>query len=261
MLSALVAIAALSQARAEPALPFHAPAARWEDEHQVDVTLFAKGLRYLYTLERRAPLGWAGDDILFRDFYVAPGVVVDVTPAFARAGARLHFVPIAVLDVQADAQFTSYFGAFSALVDFDSPRADHSEAAFDSGIYDGRRQAAFGLKLGLTPTPQLQVGKFILAMPQEFAHFRMQRPADARGAYWYEPFYDTMVQWNDTLVVNSALGFWAFRESSPTDPRLFWLGLHFNHQYVFGTGERTVKLGPMAVFKAGRSPWVPSTAL
>jgi hypothetical protein len=241
------------------ALPALAESA-WDTEHQLDVTWYAKGLRYLFTAEDRIPVWRKEGDLLFGDTYVAPGVIVDLSPAYARAGGRVHFVPVAVLDIVADAQVTGYFGAFSALIDFDDPTDDHSEATIESGVYDDRRQSGWGLKLGLTPTPQIQVSKFILALPQEFAHFSLLRPQDARGAYWYEPFYDLMLEWDDTIMVNSAVAFWAFRESSKDDPRMFWLGAQFNHQYVFGTEDRQVKLGPMAVFKPSQSKWVPTVA-
>ena len=110
-------------------------AGSWETKHQVALSWFPKGLRYAFTAEYRIPT-WTSDSILFEDVYVAPGAYAEVTPAFARAGARVHFVPIAVLDVEAEALATGYFGTFSGVTDFDVPDTDFSEGP-RSGDLDG----------------------------------------------------------------------------------------------------------------------------
>lgn len=232
-------------------------AGTWDTEHQVAVTWFPKGLRYAFSAEYQVPV-WQSDSILFQDTIIAPGTYAELTPAYARGGARVHFVPLAILDITAEALATGYFGTFSGVTDFDSADADYSEKVFDSGEIDDRRNAGFGFKYGITPTLQAKVGKFIVAMPQEFTRFTMFQPDDARGAYWYEPQYDVLMKWDDTLMLNSALAFWAFREKTDDDARMFWLGARFDHLYVFGTEDRQLKLGPMMVWRPSKSLAVPT---
>lgn len=239
------------------ALASLASAGTLDTEHQLAVTWFPKGLRYAFSAEYQMPV-WQSDSVLFTDTIVAPGGYVELTPAYARAGARVHFVPIAILDITAEALATGYFGTFSGVTDFDTPDADYSEELFDSGALDDRRSTGFGFRYGVTPTLQAKVGKFIIAMPQEFTRFTMFQPDDARGAYWYEPQYDALMKWDDTVMINSALAFWAFKEKAPDDARMFWLGARFDHQLVFGTQDQQIKVGPMAVWKPAKSPLVPT---
>ncbi len=237
-------------------------AGSWAMEHQVPVTLFPLGTRYLGTAEYRTPFPWQkeGND-LFEDVYFAAGPELEISPAYARAGARLHVVPIAVLDITADFVGTGYFETFTGVTDFDSPTDDHSEAAFETDALLARRHAGLGYRLGVTPTLQAKVSHLILAFPQEFAHFVLTPPAESTGDYWYEAQYDTLIKWEDTVMVNTGLALWAFDEADDEDKRFFWLGARVDHQLAFGTSERSIKVGPMAVFRAGQSRLVPTVAL
>lgn len=235
-----------------------AQAANWELEHQLAASWFPKGLRYAVRAENRLPLWNRPESVLFEETYLGAGAAVELTPAYARVGPSVTFAPIAVFDVTVEALWSGYFGTFSGVTDFDTADADYSEAAFTRPEVEARRRAGHGWRFGASPTLKARVGKVIVALPQDFRHFRMQIPAGATGAYWYEPEYDALLAWNDTLMVNQALAFWSFRDATDADPRRLWLGLNFTHQYVFGTEERQVKLGPMLVWKPGRGPVVPT---
>ncbi|MBM4368303.1 MAG: hypothetical protein FJ102_18970 [Deltaproteobacteria bacterium] len=244
------------------ALAAIASAGSWDFENSLALSWFPRGLRYAFAAEYQVPASWSNpDSVLFDPAMLGAGPYVELTPAYARAGGRVHFVPIAVLDISAEALATGYFGTFTGVTDFDTPDADFSEAAFETEAVMARNHAGFGFRYGVTPTLQAKVSKFILAMPQEFTRFTMIVPEGATGDYWYEPQYDALMKWDDTLMVNSGLAFWAFREKSDEDPRMFWAGVRFDHQYVFGTGDRQLKLGPMVVFKPGKSPAVPVCVL
>ena len=236
-------------------------AGSWNLSHQVAVSWFPKGLRYFGTYEYRMPLPWKSDSVLFDDVYFAPGAELEVSPAYARAGGRFHFTPIAVLEIEGEALATEYFGTFSGVTDFDRPDADFSDEAFERPEVVARRHSGFGFRYGITPTLQAKVSHLIIAAPQEFTRFTMIKPDGVTGEYWYEPQYDALFKWDDTVMVNNAYAFWAFRESSKEDSRFFWVGAQFNHQLVFGTGDTQLKAGPMVVFKAGQSKWVPTAVV
>ena len=240
-----------------PLLLSAATAGTWDVEHQVAVAWFPKGARYALEAEYRMPASWQSDSPLFDDVFFAPGVIAEVTPAYTRIGGSVHFSPIAVLDIKAQALATGYYGTFSGVTDFDSADADYSEAAFDTDEVIARKHAGIGFHYGVTPTLRAKVSHLIVALPQEFTRFTVLRPDKASGDFWYEPQYDALMGWNDTVMVNTALAFWAFRESTDDDPRFVWAGLRFDHSLVFGTDVRQVKFGPMLVLKPGRSDLSP----
>lgn len=244
----------------------------WHFDHQLAVSWFGMGARYLGDAEYRLHLPWEQKgSLLFDDVYVGPGPELEVSPAYVRAGARVHIVPIAVLDIAADVVGVGYFGTFGGMNDFDVPDGDYSEATLATPAALERSNSGYGVRYSITPTLQAKVGKLCVALPQEFTHFSMVKPGTARGDYWYENQYDAELRWDDTLMVNSALAFWALREDSKDDPRMLWVGARFDHQYVFGTEDRQLKAGPMIVWKPGRAravptlifivePWLRSTA-
>ncbi len=235
-----------------------AAAGTWDLEHSVALSWFPKGLRYTFGAEYQVAAPWVNpESVLFESALFGAGPYVELTPAYARTGGRLHFVPIAVLDITAEALASGYFGTFSGITDFDAPDADFSEAAFEEPEVIARNHAGFGFRYGVSPTLQAKVSKFIIALPQEFTRFTMIVPEGATGDYWYEPQYDALMKWDDTVMLNGALAFWAFKEKSDEDPRMFFLGARFDHQYVFGTGDRQVKVGPMVVWKPAKSAAVP----
>lgn len=228
----------------------------WDLKHQLAVTWFGQGLRYAFTAEDRFPI-WKREGVLFDDTFVAVGAYGDITPAYVRAGPRFHVVPVAVLDIEADVLFSGYFGTFSGVTDFSSPQSDYSEAAFATPELDARAHAGVGVRARVSPTLQAKVGRFIIALPNDFYYQWQQRPAGT-GDYWYEPQLDALLRWSDFAMVNSGMSFWAFREATDEDKRMVWLGVRFDHQYIFGTADRQLKLGPILVFKPAKPWYVPT---
>ncbi len=247
--------------------------------HQIAGSYFPEGLRYAFRADYSIPL-WNSDSILFQDTFFAPGLYLDVTPAYAHVGPIVRFSPIAVLEIEAQADAGYYFGSFSGVTDFygvnDKFDSDARDVIHAMG---GHKASGPVFRASVSPTLQAKVSHFIIALPQEFVWIWKPRPEgnpcsgdpaldfnaegnrSCIGDYWYEPQYDSLLQWNDLVMTNSALAFWAFRESSDEDPRMFWLGVNFTHQYTFGTKDRTTKIGPMAVFKPAKSPYVPTFAV
>lgn len=246
--------------------------------HQLAASYFSEGLRYAFRGDYKAPL-WNSDSILFQDTFLAGGLYADVTPAYAHVGPILRFSPIAVLEIEAQADAGYYFGTFSGVTDFYGPDDVYNDAAIDNLHRMGHKTSGPVFRVDLSPTLQAKVSHLIIALPQDFNWIWKPRPEGTPcsgdpavdmdvegnrsciGDYWYEPQYDSLLKWNDLVMTNSALAFWAFRESTDEDPRMFWVGVNFSHQYTFGTRDRTTRLGPMLVFKAAKSPYVPTVAV
>lgn len=233
-------------------------AGEWNFQEQLAVSWFGKGLRFAMSAEDRFALWDKPGDLLFEETYLAPGAYLELTPAYARVGPRVHWKPIAVFELTLEAVWSGYFGTFSGVTDFPEPDSDYSEAAFETDAVIARARAGHGWRFGASPTLQARVGRVIVAVPNDFYHMRMTTPDDATGAYWYEPQFDAMLAWNDTVMINNGLVFWSFADDKPDDARFFWLGAQYTHQYVFETEDRQQKVGPMVVFKPAKPKWVPT---
>lgn len=235
-------------------------AGEWWFRHQLAATYWPEGLRYAFTAEHRVDLTQK-TGLLWDDTFAAPSLYAEVTPAYARVGPGFHLVPLAPLDIEGELLFNGYFGSFSGVTDFPEPDSDYRDPVWDLPEVEARARAGIGLRARLTLTPQAKVGRFIVALPQDFYYQWQQRPTDAAGDHWYEPQMDALMKWSDLFMNNGALAFWAFREDSDADPRFVWAGLRFDHQYVFGTGDRQLKAGPMVVFQATTLKWFPTVVI
>jgi len=253
-------------------------AGSWDLQNVAAARIFPLGARDSIHADYLIPL-WNSDSVLFEDTYIAPGLYADITPAYAHLGARLKWSPIAVFEVTTQFDGGYYFGTFSGVTDFYSADTPYDDAHLDALAAAGHSNRGTVLRGMVSPTLQARVGNVIIALPQDFYFFWKTRPEgaactggssdfsdgdsiqDCIGDYWYEPQFDAMLKWNDTIMNNGAVAFWSFRDSTETDPRKFWLGLKFDRQYVLGTQDTSVRLGPIALFKFGKSNAVPTFAV
>lgn len=250
----------------------------WSFRHQLAASYFPEGLRYAFRAQYEIPL-WNSGSVLFEDTFIAPGVYVDATPAYFHVGPRVHWAPIAVFELEAQFEYGYYFGTFSGVTDLYSPGDAADSDTMDALDAAGHKTSGSVFRGLIAPTLQGRVGKFILALPQEFYFFQKTRPAgkectgdssdftdadavhDCVGDYWYESQLDATMAWKDVSMTNSAVAFWSFRDPAEEDKRRFWLGLRFDHQYIFGTADRTTRLGPIAVFRPTDQRAMPTFAV
>lgn len=240
-------------------LMLSAEAGEWATKHQIGVSYFPEGLRYTFKADHHFSL-WNSDSILFEDTYIAPGMGVSVTPAYARLGPRVVWAPIAVFEVEASVEGFSYFGTFSGVTDFDDPGTVYDDAAMDAAEAAGRKHAGLGWRTVVSPTLQGRVGPVIIALPGEATSYHMKTPEGATGDYWYEPESDALLAWNDTILFGGALVFYSFKDETEDNRRMTWVGAYYNTQYVMGTEDTTTKVGPMMVIRPGHSKWSPRIA-
>ena len=210
--------------------------AEWYFRHQIAASYFPLGLRYAGYAQYKIPL-WNSGSVLFEDTYLAPGVYLDVTPAYFHVGPRLHWAPIAVFELEAQFEYGYYFGTFSGVTDFYSASDAYTDAALDALHDAGHKASGPVYRASLSPTLQARVGSLIIALPQKFYWFWKPRPEgtpcagdsgdyadgddvhDCVGDYWYEPQMDAMLAWKDTIMSNSAVAFWSFRDATEEDKR------------------------------------------
>ena len=112
----------------------------------------------------------------------------NVTPAFARAGGRVTFSPLAIVDLTAYGAYDSYFGNFQTLVDYDSADSNYGT---NSDIADyveetGRQSSGRGWHMGGALTLKAKAGPIVLLLNEDVSQWRIQAPSAAEGPWFFE---------------------------------------------------------------------------
>jgi hypothetical protein len=237
-----------------PALALAAPEVR--AFHQLGLASFPLGLQYIHERELRFPL-WNSDHVLFRDAHLALIGHAEITPAFPRGGPILHFEPIAVWDLTLRLYGTGYFGTFSALIPVDDPAFDGTPAARRELIDAGGRSHGWALRFDARTRLKAKAGPVISVVELEW---RQQRTATADGVvpYHWDPTEMLVVPGDGTTRALTNLTFveW-IRPTHPDDVKL-WLGPTTIWQYAPETGDSSVRVGPLAVFKVKEGAETPT---
>ena len=141
-------------------------------------------------------------DLLFDDTWLGLSLRLEGTPAFARAGPELRFSPAAVLEVNAHALGTSYFGNFTALVGFDHPQADYGPEAQQVAISEGRRSGGRATDVGFYVTVNGKAGPIVLTATGAWSRWTFLPPAENLHDWYYEPEYNVMMASEGETVVS-----------------------------------------------------------
>lgn len=208
-------------------------------------------------MQARAPL-YRSDSMLLADTYVGAGARVAVTPAFIQGGPRLSIAPAAFFDMDVDAEVHRYFpGPFGAL-GFDAPahkleseRGDRKDETFPATAWT----------LSAAPTLKLQVGPVVAVDALVVEAWHVDQPADQTSPYVYEALRDLVIAWDDVVIENEPillLTAW----KGDDHHRLLWVGATLRDRMVLVAGDRSMVVGPMALFRPGSpSNAVPMFAL
>jgi hypothetical protein len=145
---------------------------------------------------------------LFDPGYISIAFTPTVAPAFARVGATLQIMPLAILRLRASSSFLQYFGSFGFLASFDSPHGDSSHQALDDIAEADQNYAGRGHQAEFAALLQAKLGPWgkgtSLAIRDEAT---LQRnDLNLRGED--DVFYDAV---NDLLVPNHG---WAVKNDA-----------------------------------------------
>lgn len=196
--------------------------------------------------------GHRSDSILFKDTYYGVGGRLQVSPAFVDIGPRVSLAPIDVLDVDLQASWTGYAGPFAPLP-YDGLTGTSERAR---GERKGEQMPMHKLELSAAPTLKGKLGPVVAFSGATFAWLRAHRPKGATAAYFYEPYRDLVVAWEDVTIDSQTA---VLVELMPGGDRpLLWIGPTFRHRRALRSGDFQSHAGAVVMCRPGTAPAVPT---
>lgn len=199
----------------------------------------------------RAP-GHRSDSVLFQDTYQGAGLRVQLSPAFVDLGPRLSIAPIDVFDLDLQASWTGYAGPFAPIGFSELTGKLESDR-------DARPDEPFPLskvELAASPTLKAKVGPIVAFDSATFSLVQAQRPEDQLDPYWYEPYRDLVLAWEDVTVENQGAVAWMVLPGEDR-PKL-WLGGTARYRAALVSTDHTAAAGLLVVCKPGTSATMPT---
>lgn len=230
--------------------------------HQVGVAMFPEGLQYFVEAEARLPL-WDSDHVLFRDAHVSIIGHAEITPAFPRIGPTVRIAPIAIWDATFRAWSTWYFGAFSSILPFDDPTFPATAENKRRLIAEGKRYAGWGVRFDAETRLKGRVGPVIAVFELQYRRHAIEVPGYDLKWFW-EPSDMINLSADGEVINRNAYLFYEVRApreagaDGPADDAKLWLGLVGFWQTSPQSGDRNIRLGPVAFWKPKHGPSWPT---
>lgn len=226
------------------------PGPSLEFSQLVGIAGWPLGLLFDSRLEVRAPLH-RSESIVFQDTYAAAGGRVAITPAFASVGPRLTFAPIDVFDLVVMANATVNWPSSSGLLPYDSIYESTLEGdrtdRFEEPLAGRECHASAGFDVRVQPTVKIKLGPIIAFSGWDFSWVWLRQPEDIDTPYAYEPYRDRIIEWHDLVVENQSA---IVAEILPGEGGpLLWIGATYHDIWALGSGDRSIQIGPMVLFK------------
>lgn len=133
----------------------------------------------------RQPLWQNPESALFANTHITAGATTSLSPAFAWGGPYVEFLPIAVLQLRASAQYMNFFGNLGYLYRSGEEALDWSSEALAASRTDNLGEASSGWLILAQATPQIRLGR-VVATAETTVHWVQM---DLETPY-YEPYYD-----------------------------------------------------------------------
>jgi hypothetical protein len=230
--------------------------------HQVGVALFPEGVQYMFEVEGRIPL-WKSEHFLLADGHVALIGHAELTPSFPRVGPVLRIAPVAFWDATLKAYGTWYFGAFSSILPFDDPEFEATRLAKRALVREGERTGGWGIRFDAETRLKGKAGPVIVVLELQYRRHHVEVP-DRDLAYFWEPTEMLNVA-ADGEVINRN-GYLFFELIKPVkrtaevaaDDTKLWVGAIGMWQSSPQTGDRNIRVGPIASWKPANGLQVPT---
>jgi hypothetical protein len=166
------------------------------------------------------------------------GVRNQLSPAFEEFGAYLYWEPVALFDFTAIASvrqtITPFEAGFYELSGYD--------ASYDNLADTGSDESKTGFRFTFAPRLKAAYGPLLGANELRVEVFDFGSNVSGGGErYFYEPVYDTVLSFRDTVVANTFLILYAVTQE-------LRLGGHYYLRHVPDAGETNHRLAAMAVY-------------
>ncbi len=147
------------------------------------------------------------DSVLFQGTGLKLQGDSSITPAYLRAGGRVTFSPLAILDLTGYGQYDAYFGNLQTIVDYDSASDNYGSNA-DIATYieeTGRQSSGSGWHSGGAVTLKVKVGPMIVLSNTDLSYWNINSET-AHVDWFFDREIDVMMKFEgDTLLEENAL--------------------------------------------------------
>jgi len=166
------------------------------------------------------------------------GVRNQLSPAFEEFGAYLYWEPVALFDfsatVAARQTITTFDAGFYELSDYDAPYDDLSNSGSD--------ESQTGFRFTFAPRLKGAYGPVVAVNEFRVDIFDFGSNVAGEGdRYFYEPVYDTVLSFRDTVVANTAILLYSVTSE-------LRVGGQYYLRHVPDANETNHRLAAMAVY-------------
>ena len=226
----------------------------------------------------RTPMFEKDDSVLFQGTGLKTVATLAATPAYLRAGGRITFTPLAIVDLHIHGGYDQYFGNFQTVVGYPDPsdnygtNADIAQHAEDTD----NQMTGRGYHVGGQIVVKAKAGPIIVVGSGDLTHFNIQ--SEATGPWFFEREKEVMMSLNgdgDIAIDTNGLlmyqmdfedngwarlgSFTTWRGGLKSEDRLLRSGLiaSYNNGSAF---THNLIVQPYLSDRAFTSPWPPYTA-
>jgi len=133
---------------------------------------------------------------LWNDLYIQSGVQYLVSPAFARGGVHLEWLPIAVFQLRLRYDYDYYAGNAGSLLNFNSRNAAYSDKVVDAR--KGSELTAHANRIVINPILRVKFGEFIVRNSLNYYRYQIS----ANHPYFLERSLDILVAQKGQIYSN-----------------------------------------------------------
>ncbi len=177
---------------------------------------------------------------------------MQTSPAFVDVAPMVSLAPIDVFDLDIGASWTGYAGPFAPLP-FDDLTGRAEPLRNERS---GEEFAMYKFEFWAAPTAKIKLGPVIAFDGVNIGIVRAKQPDGIDEPYWYEPYRDMLLAWNDIAIEHEGA---LLIEAMDGDekPRLIF-GVMARHRFAVTSGDSVTALGPMVVAKPGTAKAIPN---
>jgi hypothetical protein len=128
--------------------------------------------------------------------YLQAGTMLSINPAYAQGSVYGEWMPALFAQFRLQYDLYGFFGASGALLSFPSATSRFGNDEIDA--LKDQEESGVGHRIFLQPTLRGKVGPVYLRNQTDLGYYWF----DARGPYYFEREYDTLLKSGDLLAVN-----------------------------------------------------------
>lgn len=174
------------------------------------------------------------DFVLWDGLYVKWGAQFNINPAFSRAGLHMGWMPIAVLQMQAQYDQIYFSGSNGSLLTFTG--SDQLFGEDELKAREGDEITGQGSRVLFNLTLRAKLGKTILRNVTDFIHYEFP----GNGPYYLEREYEILMATTDDVVANK---FFLLFDASSDSVKSSYAGPYHDYVQVRQAGLVRERLG------------------